>query len=125
MTSQKKLLLYPFLFLVLFSVILIILFLQGVISKQIFISILLAEGIIFFNTLFGFIAIKSGLKKPDKIFFRRVFGGIAARLISTLVLIVLVLLFLELNRISFIFSALFFYVFFLVIEIIYLNFHQN
>jgi hypothetical protein len=47
------------------------------------------------------------------------------RLFTTLILVVLVMLFLELNRISFIFSILFFYIFYLAIEIIYLNFRQN
>jgi hypothetical protein len=58
-------------------------------------------------------------------FFKRLFGGMVIRFFTTLIMVVLVLLFLELNRISFIFSILFFYIFYLVVEIIYLNFRQN
>lgn len=125
MTSQNKLLLFTVIFLVLSFLITILLFLWGILSKDSLKSILLAEAITTFNALFGLIYFKSGLNKSVQVFFRRVFGGIVVRLVSTLVFVVFALYFLELNRISFIFSILFFYVFFLVIEIIYLNFHQN
>ncbi len=125
MTSQKKLLTFTVVFLIVSFLIAIFLFLWGTLSRDSLKSILLAEAITTFNALFGLIYFKSGLNKSVQVFFRRVFGGIVVRLVSTLVIVVLALFFLELNRISFIFSILFFYVFFLVVEIIYLNFHQN
>ena len=125
MTSQKKLLTFTVVFLIVSFLIAIFLFLWGTLSRDSLKSILLAEAITTFNALFGLIYFKSVLNKSVQVFFRRVFGGIVVRLVSTLVIVVLALFFLELNRISFIFSILFFYVFFLVVEIIYLNFHQN
>lgn len=87
-------------------------------------SITIAFVISSFNAFMGMVFVKSGLNKTDKIFFRRAIGGMVLRLFMTLLLVVLVLVFLELNRISFIFSILFFYIFYLVIEIIFLNFRQ-
>ena len=87
-------------------------------------SITIAFVISSFNAFIGMVLVKSGLNKTDKIFFRRAIGGMVLRLFMTLLLVVLVLVFLELNRISFIFSILFFYIFYLVIEIIFLNFRQ-
>lgn len=87
-------------------------------------SITIAFVISSFNAFIGMVLVKSGLNKTDKIFFRRAIGGMVIRLFMTLLLVVLVLVFLELNRISFIFSILFFYIFYLVIEIIFLNFRQ-
>jgi hypothetical protein len=47
------------------------------------------------------------------------------RLILGLVLVLISLIFLEINTYGFIFSILFFYVFYLIIEIFYLNFGRK
>jgi len=91
-------------------------------SKDDFKAFLLAGIITAFNTGLGIISIKSVINKPESVFIQRLFGGMVIRFFTTLIMVVLALLFLELNRISFIFSILFFYIFYLVVEIIYLNF---
>jgi hypothetical protein len=50
-----------------------------------------------------------------------VWGGFLFRLILGLSLVLITLIFLEINTYGFIFSTLFFYVFYLLIEIFYLN----
>ena len=125
MTSLKKLILFSSAFFVLTFLIVTSLFFLDVISKEDFKAFIIAGIITTFNTGIGVISIKSGINKPGKMFFQRLFGGMVIRFFTTLIIVVLVLLFLELNRISFIFSILFFYIFYLVVEIIYLNFRQN
>ena len=125
MTSPKKLILFSSAFFVLTFLIVTSLFFLDVFSKEDFKAFIIAEIITTFNTGIGVISIKSGINKPEKMFFQRLFGGMVIRFFTTLIMVVLALLFLELNRISFIFSILFFYIFYLVVEIIYLNFRQN
>ena len=125
MTSPKKLILFSSAFFVLTFLIVTSLFFLDVFSKENFKAFIIAGIITTFNTGIGVISIKSGINKPEKMFFQRLFGGMVIRFFTTLIMVVLVLLFLELNRISFIFSILFFYIFYLVVEIIYLNFRQN
>lgn len=125
MIHPKTFFLYTFLLLIFFTALLIGLLLFEILSPKYFKSILLGEAITTFNAAIGFLSIKSGINKPEKMFLRWLLGGMVLRFLTTLVIVILALLFLELNRISFIFSILFFYSFFLIIEIIYLNFHQN
>lgn len=125
MIHPKAFFLYAILFLIIFTLILIALSIFDFVSFKYFKSILFGEVITTFNALIGFLSIKSGIDKPEKEFFQRLLGGMVVRFLTTLVMVILALLFLELNRISFIFSILFFYILFLIIEIIHLNFHQN
>ena len=125
MTSPKKLILFSSAFFVLTFLIVTSLFFLDVFSKEDYKAFIIAGIITTFNAGLGVISIKSGINKPEKMFFQRLFGGMVIRFFTTLIMVVLVLLFLELNRISFIFSILFFYIFYLVVEIIYLNFRQN
>lgn len=125
MTSLKKLFLFSSAFLVLTFLIITFLFYFDVLPKEDFKAFVLAGIITVFNAGLGVISIKSGINKPEKMFFQTLFGGMVIRFFITLIMVVLALLFLELNRISFIFSILFFYNFYLVVEIIYLNFRQN
>lgn len=125
MTFLKKLFLFASAFLVLTFLLIIILYLLNLLSEEFFKSFMLAGAITIINAGIGAISIKSGVNKPEKVFIQRLFGGIVIRFLTTLIMVVLALLFLELNRISFIFSILFFYIFYLVVEIIYLNFRQN
>lgn len=125
MTFLKKLFLFASAFLVLTFLLIIILYLLNLLSEVFFKSFMLAGAITIINAGMGAISIKSGVNKPEKLFIQRLFGGIVIRFLTTLIMVVLALLFLELNRISFIFSILFFYIFYLVVEIIYLNFLQN
>jgi len=125
MTSSKKLILFSSAFFVLTFLIVTSLFFLDVFPKEDYKAFIIAGIITTFNAGLGVISIKSGINKPEKMFFQRLFGGMVIRFFTTLIMVVLVLLFLELNRISFIFSILFFYIFYLVVEIIYLNFRQN
>ena len=125
MTSPKKLILFSSAFFVLTFLIVTSLFFLDVFPKEDYKAFIIAGIITTFNAGLGVISIKSGINKPEKMFFQRLFGGMVIRFFTTLIMVVLVLLFLELNRISFIFSILFFYIFYLVVEIIYLNFRQN
>jgi hypothetical protein len=122
MTSLKKPLIFSASFLIVTVLIIIILFLLNVLSGEHFKSFILAGAITSFNAGLGAISIRSGIIKPEKVFLQRLLGGMVIRFFATLIMLVLALLFLELNRISFIFSILFFYIFYLIIEIIYLNF---
>jgi len=105
--------------------IIVFLFYFDVLSKEDFKAIVLAGIITTFNAGLAVISIKSGINRVEKVFLQRLFGGMVLRFFITLIMVVLALLFLELNRISFIFSILFFYIFYLIVEIIYLNFRQN
>lgn len=125
MTSLKKLTYFTLTFIIFSFLLITILFLVDVISVEQLESFIVAGSITTFNAALGMISIKTGINKPEKMFFQRLFGGMVIRFLLTLIMVVLALLFLELNRISFIFSILFFYIFYLTIEIIYLNFLQN
>jgi hypothetical protein len=78
--------------------------------------------IIFTGFAFELLLINRGLLRSDKSFMRNVLGAISIRLIITLMLVIICLIFLELNQNTFIFSILIFYFFYLIIEIFYLNF---
>lgn len=125
MTSLKKLILFTSVFIIISFLLIIVLYLIDILSKEYFKSFILAGIITTFNAVLGMNSIKSGINKPEKIFLQRLFGGMVMRFFTTLIMVVIALLFLELNRISFIFSILFFYIFYLIIEIIYLNLRQN
>jgi hypothetical protein len=125
MMPLKKLFSFTIIFIIVAISSAIILFLTGVCSQEHFKSFMLAGIIATFNAGLGIISIIVGINKPDKLFLQRFLGGMVIRFFVTLIIVVLTLAFLELNRISFIFSILFFYIFFLIIEIIYLNFSQN
>lgn len=79
----------------------------------------------FFNLVLGLIFINWGYNKSDRVFFISVFGGSFIRLIIMLVLVLISLKFLELNTRNFIFSTLFFYFFYLIIEIIYIHLKRH
>jgi hypothetical protein len=95
------------------------------INSSIFYPILASSVIVAFSFLSGIWAIRFSMNKPREIFIFTVFGGMFLRLILMLGMVFICLKFLELNPNSFIFSILFFYVFFLLVEIIYLNFRKK
>jgi len=93
--------------------------------KIIYKSVLFGDVINFLNFTLGLLFIFFGINRPVKTFLISIFGGLAFRLAIMLVLVVVSLKFLEINEISFIFSLLFFYIFYAIIEIIYLNFSKK
>ena len=119
--SEQYLLLFAILFTITFYVIISIFFLLSLISQKIFESILLGNSISILNFIIGFSLLKFSINKTEQVFLLALWGGILIRLILGLALILITLIFLEINTYGFIFSILFFYVFYLLIEIFYLN----
>jgi hypothetical protein len=69
--------------------------------------------------------IKLSIKKSDKLFLTMLWGGLLFRLLISLSLVIITLKFLEINAYGFIFSIFFFYIFYLIIEILYLNLRRK
>jgi len=101
-----------------------ILYLTSLWTYTLFYSALIGAIIVVLNFVIGFLFIKFSLSRSNKIFQIMLWGGMLFRLIFILFLVLILLKFLELNTIGFIFSILFFYVFYLIIEILYLNFKK-
>jgi hypothetical protein len=97
----------------------------GIENKIIYKSLLFGDLLAFFNFFIGMIFITRGIKKPNKQFLISMYGGILFRLIFLVALFISALIFLEINEISFIFSNLFFYFFYVIIEITYLNHRER
>jgi hypothetical protein len=119
--NEKHLLILCFIisFIVLLGV--TILYLISELSGLMFKSILLGSGFSILNFTIGIFLIKYSVNKSDRIFLLALWGGLLLRLILGLLLVLITLIFLEINAYGFIFSILFYYVFYLVIEIFYLN----
>jgi hypothetical protein len=83
-------------------------------------SILLGDASAFMNFLLGIFFVLFGIDKQTNIFLQSVFAGVLVRLIILLTIVILTLKFLEINDLSYIFSLLFFYIFYIIIEVIYL-----
>ncbi len=96
----------------------------GVLSPDIFIAWLTGWGVVFIGFVYELLLVKRGLVKNDKSFIRNTLGAMSVRLFSTIILVFICLVFLELNQNNFIFSILIFYFFYLFIEIVYLNFRS-
>jgi hypothetical protein len=101
------------------------LFLSYNISLLTYKSILFGVSIPLLNFAIGFVLIKLSINKSDKIFLTILWGGILIRLFIALSLVIITLIFLEINSYGFIFSILFFYSFYLIIEILYLNLRRK
>ena len=114
-------LIFGVLSLIVFSVIAVIAKETKLIYKSIFLGDLLA----FVSFLLGLLFTNWGIKKSDKKFLISLYGGTLIRLSLLVVLVILVLIFLEINEISFIFSNLFFYFFYVIVEITYLNHRER
>ncbi len=106
-----------------FCLILITLFflLLKIISGVHFFSILIGYLITTVNFSVGVFWVEKSLKATNEVFLKSLLGGIGMRLFGILLLIFLCREFLDISEISFIFSILFFYFFYLIIEILYIN----
>ena len=125
MNSAKKILLFGISFGIFSLLVLAMLTLIAVSNKIIFKSILIGDFLAFFNFMLGLMFVTWGINRADKEFLASLFGGLLIRLSLLLVLLTSTLIFLEINEISFIFSILFFYFFYVIIEIIYLNLRKR
>ena len=125
MISPKKILLFGISFGILSLVILAGYTLFAASNKIFYKSILIGDFLAFLNFIIGLLFVSWGLNRPNKEFLASLFGGLLIRLSLLLILLTSTLIFLEINEISFIFSTLFFYFFYVIIEIIYLNFRKR
>ena len=125
MKSAEKVLLFGVSFGIFSLLLLALLTLIGASNNIIFKSILIGNFLAFLNFLLGLMFAIWGIKRADKEFLASLFGGLIIRLSLLLVLLTSTLIFLEINEISFIFSILFFYFFYVIIEIIYLNLRKR
>ncbi len=105
--------------------ILFLIYSSGKIQSTTFSSFAIAGGLTTFNFVLGLLAIKIGISRSDKIFILSILGGMLIRMILLLGVVFISLKFLEINHNSFIFTVLFFYIYYLIIEIIYLNFKRK
>ncbi len=106
-----------------FCLILITLFflLLKIVSGVHFFSILIGYLITTINFSVGVLWVRKSLKVTNETFIKSLLSGMGMRLFGILLLIILCWKFLDINEISFIFSILFFYFFYLIIEILYIN----
>ncbi len=98
---------------------------SGKIQSTTFNSFAVGVGLATLNFLLGFIAIKIGISRSDKIFISSILGGMVIRLFLLLGFVFISLKFLEINHNTFIFTVLIFYIYYLIIEIFYLNFKKK
>jgi len=91
---------------------------------EVFTAWLIGWLIVFIGFVFELLLLRRGLAASDKSFVRNILGVISIRLFSTLIMVFICLVFLELSQNNFIFSTLIFYFFYLIIEIFYLNFRN-
>ena len=124
MLNKKSLRLFAVVFTVFTLLIVAILYFTSILNYILFYSVLIGASVAILNFIIGFLFIKYSLSRSNSVFLTMLWGGMAFRLILILILVLILLKFLELNAIGFIFSILFFYVFYLIIEILYLNFKK-
>ncbi len=108
----------------LFSLLLLTAYFAGVITVSAATAWAAGWAIVFTGFVFELLLVKRGLARSDKSFIRNALGAITIRLFITIAVVIICLVFLELNQNNFIFSILIFYFFYLIIEIIYLNFRK-
>ena len=125
MKSAKNILSFGISFGIISLIVLTILTLHAASNTIIFKSILIGDFLAFLNFIIGLLFVFWGINRGYKEFLVSLFGGLLIRLSLLLILLTSTLIFLEINDISFIFSILFFYFFYVIIEIIYLNFRKR
>jgi hypothetical protein len=99
---------------------LILIYFFSFISQTVFLSIFIAAALSTLNFVIGLFFIKIGLRAAGQKFFQSVLLGILVRFFLILTLVFISLKFLNINANSFIFSILFFYILYLISEVIYL-----
>ena len=92
----------------------------SIISFDFLKSFILAGVITYLNFVSGYFFLKFSYKKSDIIFLIMILGGMLLRLFMILLLVFISLRFLDIKTGVFIFVIFFFYVFYLLVEILYL-----
>ena len=88
-------------------------------------SILIGNILAFINFIFGLLFLYLGINRSNKFFLITFYGGILFRLIILSGTVIVILQSFEINEINFIFSLLFFYFFYITVEILHLNFRRR
>jgi hypothetical protein len=102
-------------------VITFVMFIFNIFTFNEFISILIGCVIPTVNIIIGILLVKKLYKADYTAFVKGLIGGMTARLLSILLIVFVVVKFLDISRNNFIFSLLFFYFFYLIIEVFYIN----
>jgi len=102
-----------------------VLFISSNLSGLLYKSILFGALLSLINFTVGILSINLSIKRSDKFFLITLWGGLLFRLIIGLTLVIITLIFLEINTYGFIFSIFFFYIFYLFIEIFYLDLRRK
>jgi hypothetical protein len=92
----------------------------SIISFDFLKSFIIAGVITYLNFVSGYIFLKLSNNKSNTIFLIMIMGGMLLRLFMMLLLVFISLKFLDIKTGVFIFVSFFFYVFFLLVEILYL-----
>ncbi len=125
MTKTSKLLIFGFL-LSFFLAVMIIFFTYSSFSNLSYITpVIISYVLATVNFCAALIIIKISIKKKTELFLKKFVTGLLIRISILLFIVFACLKFLELNQNSFIFSFLFFYIFYLIIEVFYLNLMKN
>lgn len=125
MIPAEKILRYSLFFLAIVVLAVPVIYFSNLISFEKFLSLFIPIIITSLNYLLGFLAIKFGINKSQKVFLISILGGMVFRLLMMVILVFISLKFLEISRNSFIFTIFFFYVFYLIMEVFYLNTKKN
>jgi len=120
MSSADRFLIKSLIAVFIISLLLLIAYFFSVIPEEFFTAVLIADSLAVLNYFSGLICIKIGLKGSQDTFFKATLGGMGIRLLVMLLLVFISLTYLNINRNSFIFSILFFYILYLIFELIYL-----
>jgi len=123
--NEKQLLALGFIVSLVVLLAVAILYFNLLVSKVIFKSIIFGSFISIINFLIGLSLVKFSINKSEKIFLISLWGGMLFRLIFGLSIVIISLIFLEINTYGFIFSILFFHIFYLIIEIFYLDLRRK
>ena len=92
----------------------------GIISFELLKSLIIGGFITYLNFALGFLSFSLAFGKSANIFLIVVFGGMVLRLFMMVIMVFISLKFLDIRVGVFIFVILFFYIFYLIIEIFYL-----
>ena len=120
MKLKSNFLLKMSLFIGLIFISILLLFQFNIISFDFLKSFILAGVITYLNFASGYLFLKFSNNKSDNIFLIIVLGGMLLRLFMILLMVFISLKFLDIKTGVFIFVIFFFYVFYLLVEILYL-----
>jgi len=102
-----------------------ILYFADILSYSEFFSVQIGFWITTCNFLSVMISAKISIEKSEKTFIKIIFGSMIIRLLLFLSVILISLIFLDINRNSYIFSIFIFYIFYMIVEVFYLNLLKN